>query len=108
MLLLTEARITPDINDFEIKIDGYRNTRCNSDNRYTGRVICYVIDDINYEVKMNVSIENMLWLIAISIGKYLIVIMYRSPSSSIADFLENLEKIMDNVMALNSEKSWEI
>ena len=77
MLLLTETRITPDINDFEIKIDGYRNTRCNSDNRYTGGVICYVIDDINYEVKMNVSIENMLWLIAISIGKYLIVIMYR-------------------------------
>lgn len=103
ILSLTETRITPEINDFEIKIDGYSNTRCNSDNRYTGGVICYVLDDINYEVKMNVSIENMLWLLAISIRKYLIVIVYRSPSSSIADFLKNLEKIMDDVLALNSE-----
>ena len=49
VLALTEARITPDILDEELVITGYKHIRCNSYNRYTGAVICYIKDNIRFE-----------------------------------------------------------
>lgn len=103
ILAFTEARITSDINDFELQIKGYSHVRCNSENRYTGAVICYVKDYVNYEVRLNISTDKVLWLLAIEVKKCLIVIVYRSPSSSVAEFLVHMERIVEDIQALCNE-----
>jgi exonuclease III len=55
ILCLSETRVTKDIEDFEIDIDGYQCIRGDSSSRYTGGVIMYVKKTINFEV-------NELWI----------------------------------------------
>lgn len=103
ILAFTEARVTEDINDVELQIKGYSHVRCNSENRYTGAVICYVKNYVNYEVKLNISTDKVLWLLAIEVNKCLIVIVYRSPSSSTAEFLIHFERIVEDIQALSND-----
>lgn len=51
VVLLSEAQTTTDIENFEIRIDGYKMIRCDSTSSYTGGVVIYVKKNLSYSVK---------------------------------------------------------
>lgn len=48
IIILSEARCTPDIEDAEICVQGYNCIRCNSSTRHTGGVIMFVRSNISF------------------------------------------------------------
>lgn len=100
VLVLTEARITADIENEEIQLQGYKIIRCNSENRHTGGIVCYVKNNIKYEIICNEHYDKVLWMLCVKIKSMIFVLLYRSPSSSIAEFLMHLNNIMENLPML--------
>lgn len=100
IMALTEARVTNDIEDHEINITGYNQLRCNSENRHTGGIVCYIRNNINFEVMYNLVVPKMFWLLGFKVGRNCFIIVYRSPSSSIPLFLSELDRIMDEIIHL--------
>lgn len=100
VLALTEARITEDIEDDEINLQGYKIIRCNSENRYTGSVVYYIKNNLKYEIMYNDHFDKVLWLLCLKIKSMLFILVYRSPSSSVAQFLMHLNNIMENLSML--------
>lgn len=99
MIFLTETRAIEDINDHEIQIKGYNIVRCNSISKFTGGVILYVKKRVIYNVISNICTDNN-WFLSIKItkgfksGEYGVV--YHSPSSSDATFIEKFENWYEN------------
>ena len=46
MLACTEARVTEDVTEAELKMDGYRTIRSDATSRYSGGVVIYYKDDL--------------------------------------------------------------
>jgi hypothetical protein len=100
LLFLTETRVTSDINDCEIQIDGYTCIRCNSSSRYTGGVIIYIMKRISFKIISCIGQTDHNYLLCINIirgfktGYYSVV--YHSPSSSHRDFLDYMNMWCEN------------
>lgn len=101
LILLSESRTTPDIDDFELILSNYTAVRCDSSSRHTGGVLLYIRDDILFSVHREYVLEGQLWCKIIKV-KYLgfdwqIGCLYRSPNFSTATFLDKLENICEDV-----------
>lgn len=101
VFLATESRVTSDIEDHEISIHGYNIVRCDSESRFTGGVLCIIREDLSFHIVTVVQIPKLFWLIAVRIEGCIIVCLYRSPSSSIPEFLERVCEIMEDIITLN-------
>ncbi|KAG5876522.1 hypothetical protein JTB14_027355 [Gonioctena quinquepunctata] len=60
VVVLTESRITKDIEETEIGIKEYNVIRCDSNSRYTGGVMIYIRRGIEYTVKKANDIRRKL------------------------------------------------
>lgn len=96
MILLSEARLTNEIQDGEVQISYYKIFRTDSSSRHTGGVAIYVRNDISVKKVERLIFERNLWLLALNVkidnwcGT--IVCIYHSPSSSDNDFVQELFK----------------
>lgn len=102
MVFCTETCLTENIRDAEINVNGCNLVRCDSHSRHTGGVAIYIRENISFEVVYNVSYDSNIWYLTINVkscgikGNY--SVLYHSPSSSHANFLNHLEEILaDNV-----------
>lgn len=91
--MCSETRITSDILDSEIDIEGYISVRCNSHSRHTGGVVAYVRKDIRFKEMLNNSFDKNIWFLTIEIKnsemKGIYTVIYHSPSASDALFLKH-------------------
>lgn len=58
IIFLTETHITIDINDSELKINGYNLVRCDSHSRHTGGVAIYVQEELSMNIISSQSYNN--------------------------------------------------
>lgn len=93
VLVLTETRITADIEDYEIKMPNYNIVRADSSSRHTGGVMCYIRDGIKYDVKETIIVDGNYWMLSIVLKKVntKLACVYHSPSGSHADFIKFFE-----------------
>ena len=103
----TETHVTSDITEGELYIDGYYFLKCDSLSRFTGGIIMYIKDNFPVEVICNQNINNELWYMGIKykdVRNRMInfICLYRSPSSSIAEFLKHIN-ILINMLNCKEE-----
>ena len=87
---ITESKLDETILDEEINIDGYKLARSDR-NRHGGGVVCYIRNDISFNVRGDFSseIENMFLDIFLPKTKPILIgILYRPPDQS--GFLDKL------------------
>lgn len=91
VVCLTETRLTEDIEDDEVHIDGYTVVRTNSNSRHTGGVMFYISNNLVYQITDSVIVNMNYWVSAIVIKvcniSVNIVGVYRSPSGSSSQFI---------------------
>lgn len=99
MVFCSETCVTEQISDTELHINGYNLARCDSHSRHTGGVVAiYVRENIIFEIINNVAIDRNVWFITIKVkctgikGTY--SVLYHSPSSSHANFLNYFEELL--------------
>ena len=92
LILVSETHVTKDIIDSEISLTGYKFERCNSHSRHTGGVGIYIKEGIEYEIVSNENMFNSAWILFIKVQKSHFGVVYRSPSSSEAEFIRNFQK----------------
>lgn len=102
VIALSETRLTTEIEDSEVNVQGYSMVRCDAENRSTGGVVLYVREDIKYEIVLIKKIVANCWCAAIEIKEKLykgvIMVIYHSPSASHGDFVRFLEDIVEEVI----------
>lgn len=105
ILCLTEARVTADISDVELKILNYSCVRCDSDSRHTGGVLVYVNNGIDYSNCKIFRKEKNFWLVSVKVklfnSFYILCAFYRSPSGNVREFLNYFESFCEDVMNCN-------
>lgn len=103
VVALTEARITTDIANDEIQVEGYNTIRCNSESRYTGGTVCYIKKGYDVTNVKDIALERALWISSFKLDNSLYVVVYRSPNSSINDFLSEFEIIIEDLIKTKAE-----
>ena len=92
----TETHITSDVGDHELQIMGYKCVRGNSESSRTGGVLLYVDRRAKYKIIATDANERNWWAIKIIICdincKFLLMLIYHSPNSGDAAFLDFLEE----------------
>ena len=96
IMCLTETRITEEIYDHEIKINGYQHERCDSYTRRTGGVLILIRNDIKYSVIKKEYKDPGVWLLTVKLKsktykQMILNVIYRSPSCSTAMGINILE-----------------
>lgn len=100
ILICSEACLTDDILDSEIRLAGYNIFRCNSTSRHTGGVLMYIKTNIKAEIVLNKVYEKNLWCLSIHCkcreinGIYTAI--YHSPNSSDAEFVQYFTDMLEN------------
>lgn len=97
ILAVTEARITEHITDHEINIAGFNVIRCHSANRYTGGIVCYIKNNISFDVMYNVDFE-VYGQLAQELS--CLIVLYGSPSLGIPSYLEQIN-LLEELITLN-------
>ena len=85
---ISESKLDDSVLSSEIRIDNYNTLSCDQ-NRHGRRVVCYIRDDLSFDVKpfFPPEIENVFFEILLPNTKPIVVgIIYRPPSQS--EFLE--------------------
>lgn len=104
LLLLSETRITDEIEDFEIACSNYVCLRCDSMSRYTGGVVIYIREDIKHTVICNRTYNENLWILSIKVKQKMVntmfTVLYHSPSKSTADFINHFDTWCEEVVQL--------
>lgn len=101
IIFLTETHITIDINDSELKINGYNLVRCDSHSRHTGGVAIYVQEELSMNIISSQSYNNCIWILSIEIyckqklNSGIFSVVYRSPNSSIQFFITTFEQFCE-------------
>ena len=98
-----ESKLDDSVLSSEIHIDNYNALRCDR-NRHGGGVVCYIRNDLSYEVKsfFPPEIENIFFEILLPNTKPIIVgIIYRPPSQS--EFLEIINTHFSKLDTNNNE-----
>lgn len=103
VVALTEARITTDIANDEIQVEGYNIIRCNSESRYTGGTVCYIKKGYDVTDVKDITFERAFWISSFKLVSSLYVVVYRSPNSSINDFLAEFEIIIEDLIKTKAE-----
>ena len=100
---ISESKLDDSVLSFEIHIDNYNTLRCDW-NRHGGGVVCYIRNDLSYDVKsfFPPEIENSFFEILLPNTKPIIVgIIYRPPSQS--EFLEIINTHFSKLDTNNNE-----
>ena len=98
-----ESKLDDSVLSSEIHIDNYNTFRCDR-NRHGGGVVCYIRNDLSYDVKsfFPPEIENIFFEILLPNTKTIIVrIIYRPPSQS--EFLEIINTQFNKLDINNNE-----
>ena len=98
-----ESKLDDSVLSSEIHIDNYNTLRCDR-NRHGGGVVCYIRNDLSYDVKsfFPPEIENIFFEILLPNTKPIIVgIIYRPPSQS--EFLEIINTHFSKLDTNNNE-----
>ena len=99
LIFCSETCCTNNINDNEIALNNYKIVRCDSHSRHTGGVIIYIHESIDFNIKYNDCINNNIWCIFVKLKhinpKWQIGVVYHSPSTSDADFINYLRSVLD-------------
>lgn len=105
LILLSEARVTSDIQTCEVAIDQYHILRCDSVNRHTGGVVMYIKHGIEYSgIEQGVKVGNYWYMFAnvtLKQVKWKVGVLYRSPSGNIQEFLEDFEILCETLSSKN-------
>ena len=98
--MLTETCLTAEIEESEIGVVGYKHVICNSHSRHTGGVLLYIKKGLRYQVINTSNSSNSIWFVKMYVWmneeKWTLVVFYRSPSSSVSDFLTFFSFFMEN------------
>lgn len=101
VLLLSETCLTKDIEDFEVECSGYVCIRCDSKSRHTGGVVMYIKSDIKFNVLENSNIYDTMWILTVKISikdfNGSLSVLYRSPSTSVKDFITYFNDVCENI-----------
>lgn len=99
IILLSETHLTNDIEDSEVNIRGYKIIRCDSTSRHTGGVAIYSRDNLNINIVHKENYVNTAWTLSVKIISKSIFgvfsVIYRSPSTSEALFIDYFKKWFD-------------
>lgn len=105
IILCSETCTTNHITDQELCIQTYKLVRCDSHSRHTGGTMIYIHDSIEYNIKYNKSIDQNIWCIFIKLKhfnpKWQIGVVYHSPSTSDADFINYLRTILGSTCEMS-------
>lgn len=101
VVMMSEARLTEDIEDSEVNIKGYKMIRCNSYSRYTGGVVILVKNGVKFTVLKNEVINDSIWWASIRVRNRAIAgtytVFYRSPNNiTDCEFLKYFERWCSN------------
>lgn len=98
VICLVETRITADLEDKEVEIEGYRAAHTLSASRHTGGASIYIKSEVKFRTIVKIILEKNMWLIGVSVRinhqKYNILNIYHSPSSNDGEFLDKVEEIL--------------
>ena len=102
VLSINESRLDDNVDESQIKIDGYEIVR-NDRNREGGGVAIYYRDYLNVKIRDDLAIPN-LEVICLEVNKFkckplLVASIYRPPSAQI----ELFDKINDFIKAMDTE-----
>ena len=100
---ISESKLDDSVLSSEIHIDNYNTLRCDS-NRRRGGVVCYIRNDLSFDVKsfFPSEIENVFLEILLPNTKPIVVgIIYRPPSQS--EFLKIINTHFSNLDTKNNE-----
>ena len=100
---ISELKLDHSVLSSEIHIHNYNTLRCDR-NRHGGWVVCYIRNDLSFDVKpfFQPEIENVFFEILLPNTKPLVVgIVYRPPSQS--EFLEIISTHFSNLDTKNNE-----
>lgn len=101
-VMLAETHVTSDVEDSEIGLNGYRIFRCDSDSARTGCVVLYAKKEYKSEVIRNLSFGMSYWWMAVKVCResncWVIGVLYRSPSSRVAEFTGYFEEWSEDVV----------
>lgn len=93
MLLVSETYLTEDINDCELKIDGYKCYRSNSNSTHTDGVASFVLNGHRHKILNSWRNELNNWMMRVEYvlqkNKWNISVVYHSPSASDAAMMED-------------------
>lgn len=68
MILCSETRTIQEIQDVELKINGYNMIRCDSHNRQTGGVVAYIRKGIKVSIIDTKAVQNNTWYITYDVN----------------------------------------
>lgn len=68
--MLSEARVTENINTSEIEVHGYNIIRVDSESRHTGGVVIYIQNRLKYNIISEYKVEPNCWMLFIKIWSY--------------------------------------
>lgn len=98
IICLVETRITVDLEDREIQIEGYTSVHALSVSRHTGGASIYIKSELHYGSVLRVVLEKNMWLIGINLAingqRFNILNTYHSPSAADGEFVDKLDEIL--------------
>jgi hypothetical protein len=102
IICLTETHITEEIYDIEIQIKNYNGVHVRSESRRTGGCSIYVRNNIRIKKTTEEKLNQGTWIVgtSIEINKKIInlYVIYRSPSTSVNEFLQEYERWMEKIV----------
>lgn len=103
LLCCTEARVTDDIYEKEIHIDGYYTVRSNSHSRHSGGVVVYVKNGtVSQVLEDKCFLYNNVLVLDVMNNQCrgIWFVVYHSPNHSHTDFLNEIDGLIDRYSTL--------
>lgn len=101
-MCLSETHVTEGVFDSEIAISNYNIYRVNSDSRHTGGALIYINKRLRVLSCEKFCVQKKYWLVMLKfcfVGtNYIVVSLYRSPSSVCTDFLDFFESFVEDFL----------
>lgn len=98
VIMCSETCATKDIIDTELDIRGYNLLRCDSYSRHTGGTLMYIQNCLKHIIHVNKNYNNNTWCLSVNIIsneiKGIYTVLYHSPSTSNAEFIDILKDII--------------
>lgn len=100
IILLTEMCVTTDIDDEEIKVEGYLYYNLNSHSRMTGGCVAYVSKNLDPDLLTASALDKCTWLLSFKVSYFnencIFTVVYNSPAASKRKCLRFLEDWFEN------------
>lgn len=105
VVCLAETHVTEELNNNETRIMGYQECSALSTSRHTGGVSVYVKEEYRFKQIMSESQDMNYWIVGMQMfikdWSILIFNVYHSPSASNMEFLERIDRLLDDFSTAN-------